>query len=246
MKVTEPQCPLGTSWCRRARRRRSANSARRKARSTPLVPGVPGTAVTKRIWEREDPLAHGHFGEHALNEVCRRASHAPPRAGRTKPSALARECDESVVTTGIAVDAQEALGEHTIIQIGSQLAHDEVGDRWAALAGIGEESLEILSDNLVKKRILRLMALVLDGAGSRTRPSERTRGAGAIKQFRCRIWSVGTLPSSGPPSWDRSGVQSHSRPHRRQTQTPRSAAPEWGHATTQANPKDSPATLLER
>jgi hypothetical protein len=97
------------------------------------------------------------------------------------------------------VDAQEALGEHTAIQVGPQLTHDEAGDRWATLAGVDEESLEILSDDLVKKRVLRLVALVFDGTGSRARPSERTRGAGAIEQFWCRTRSVGTLPSSGHP-----------------------------------------------
>jgi hypothetical protein len=47
---------------------------------------------------------------------------------RTKASSLAGEGDEPVVTAGVAVDAQEAVGQHATLKIGADLALDEAGD----------------------------------------------------------------------------------------------------------------------
>jgi hypothetical protein len=71
------------------------------------------------------------------------------------------------VTAGVAVQAQEASSEDSAIEVGAQLALHEASDRRALLVRIGKEGLEILSHDLVEQGLFGLVALVLDGAGSR-------------------------------------------------------------------------------
>jgi len=54
--------------------------------------------------------------------------HAASATRRTEASPLAGEGDEPVVTAGVAVDAQEAVGQHATLEIGADLALDEAGD----------------------------------------------------------------------------------------------------------------------
>ena len=48
----------------------------------------------------------------------------------------------------------------TAIEIGADFPFDEASNRGSLLARIGEKRLEILSDDFVEKRFLRLVALV--------------------------------------------------------------------------------------
>jgi hypothetical protein len=66
------------------------------------------------------------------------------------------------VTAGIAVNAQKSFGENSASQVSAQLALDEVCDGSALFTGAREKTFEILSDHLVKKRALRMVALVFD------------------------------------------------------------------------------------
>ena len=66
------------------------------------------------------------------------------------------------MTTGIAVNAQESFGENFAGQVSAQFALDEVCDGGALFTGAREKTFEILSDDLVKKRALRIVTLVFD------------------------------------------------------------------------------------
>ena len=81
--------------------------------------GVPRAAVTERIRECENPLARGHFGQHAVDEVRGRVCHAPATAGWTQPPPFTRKRDKSIVAAGIAVNAQKTFGENPAGQVGA-------------------------------------------------------------------------------------------------------------------------------
>jgi hypothetical protein len=59
------------------------------------------------------------------------------------------------------VQAKKTLGEDAAIEIGTDFAFDEASNGRSLLARVGEECLEALSDDFVKKRLLRLVALVV-------------------------------------------------------------------------------------
>jgi len=73
---------------------------------------------------------------------------------------------KAVVATAIAVESQEAVGQHAALEIGPYLTLDEAGDGCALLACAREEGLEVLSDDFVKQRLLGPVPVVLDGEGS--------------------------------------------------------------------------------
>jgi hypothetical protein len=59
------------------------------------------------------------------------------------------------------VQAKKAPSEDAAIEIRADFALDEASDRRSMLARIGEARLKCLSDDFVKKRLLRLVALVV-------------------------------------------------------------------------------------
>jgi hypothetical protein len=67
------------------------------------------------------------------------------------------------VATGIAVNAQKSFGENPAGQVGAQLAFDKSGDGGTLIARVGEKALEIFPNDLVEKRVLRLVASIFDG-----------------------------------------------------------------------------------
>ncbi len=58
----------------------------------------------------------------------RGVGHPATTTGRTEAAALAREGDDAVVAAGVAVDAQESMGQHAAFEVGADLALDEVRD----------------------------------------------------------------------------------------------------------------------
>ena len=60
------------------------------------------------------------------------------------------------------MDTQETFGENSAGQVGAQLALDKVSDGCALFTGAREKTFEILSDDFVKKRVLRIVTLVFD------------------------------------------------------------------------------------
>jgi hypothetical protein len=59
------------------------------------------------------------------------------------------------------VQAKKAPSEDATIEIRADFALDEASNWGSLLARVGEEGLECLSDDFVKKRLLRLVALVV-------------------------------------------------------------------------------------
>ena len=60
------------------------------------------------------------------------------------------------------MQAKKASRKDAAIEIGADFALDEASNWGSLFACIGEEGLERLSDDFVKKRLLRLVALVVD------------------------------------------------------------------------------------
>ena len=90
------------------------------------------------------------------------------------------------MAASVAVNPQEAVGEHAAGQVGPQLALDEVGDRRALLSRVGDEALEVLAYDLVKQGSFGLVAPMLDGGG----PSrDRCLQQGSSK-FGAASWGV--------------------------------------------------------
>ena len=59
------------------------------------------------------------------------------------------------------MQAKKTLGEDAAIEIGTDFAFDEASNGRSLFARVGEECLEALSDDFVKKCLFRLVALVV-------------------------------------------------------------------------------------
>jgi len=73
--------------------------------------------------------------------------------------------------TLVTMHAKKAMGEHATLEISPQLALDEARHGHAPIPGTNQEGLELFPDDLVKKRLLGLVACVFDtgvSAGTRT------------------------------------------------------------------------------
>jgi hypothetical protein len=100
------------------------------------------------------------LGQYAVDEMGSGFGHAPSAARGTESSPLARKGHEPIVATGVAVDAQEAMGEHAAIEIGTNLALDEASDGSTRGSGAREERLQTFSDDAMEERLLGLVAFV--------------------------------------------------------------------------------------
>ncbi|MDE0886967.1 MAG: hypothetical protein OSB70_15700, partial [Myxococcota bacterium] len=87
--------------------------------------------------------------------------HPATSARGTEAAALARERDQAVVTTRVAVNAQEAMREHAAAQEGAKLLLDEARGRLLPACGAREETFELLADDSMKESLLGFMAFVL-------------------------------------------------------------------------------------
>jgi hypothetical protein len=97
------------------------------------------------------------------------------------------------------VQAKKTLGEDAAIEIGTDFAFDEASNGRSLLARVGEECLEALSDDFVKKRLLRLVALVV----GQVDPVRDRVGV----EIKCRrIASVGGGACKQPPFPSRCGL----------------------------------------
>ena len=69
------------------------------------------------------------------------------------------------MATGVAVDAQEAMGEHAAFEIRTNLALDEASDGSTLRSGAREERLHILADDAMEQRLLGLVTFVANRDG---------------------------------------------------------------------------------
>jgi hypothetical protein len=63
------------------------------------------------------------------------------------------------------VQAKKTSGENATIEIGAEFAFDEASHGCSLLARVREKGLEILPDDFVEERLLRLVALVVGQVG---------------------------------------------------------------------------------
>ena len=113
---------------------------------------VVGTAVTEWIRKRQHPLSHRDLGQDPIHEVRGGIRHAPSAAGGTE-SPFAREGQKTIEPAGVAVQAQEALCQHSAFEVSAKLAFHEVRDWMIATPGACEKGLEVLAHRLVQQRL---------------------------------------------------------------------------------------------
>jgi hypothetical protein len=136
-------------------------------------PRVVGAAVAECVGERENPLPHRRFRQHAIDQMCRRIRHATSTARWTEAAALARERDQAIVAALVAVESKEAVCENSTAKERARLLLDEARGRALTGTGVGQESLQrqqrkrevVSSVNRVQQEIARG-----GGGRHRTRP----------------------------------------------------------------------------
>ena len=143
-------------------------------------PRVVRAAVAERVRKRQHPLPDRDLGQHPIDQMRRRVRHPAAAARRTEAAALAREGDQAVVTAGVAVHAEEAVREHAAAEEGAKLLLDEARSGLLSVCGAREEAFELLANDLMKKSLLRFMALVL----GHEVPDRDRRGESAEEEAR--------------------------------------------------------------
>jgi hypothetical protein len=124
--------------------------------------------------DAENPLAYGNAGEHTIDEVRGRSTHAPGVAGGTDAPLLARERDEKIHAALPAAGSKEAVRVDAAGKIRAELALDVLREA-AGVRGASfvEEGFEMLGDDLVEKRPLRAVLRVVYRGGAAARATER-------------------------------------------------------------------------
>jgi hypothetical protein len=145
-------CP-STQLCEQRAEERAEHSTRESC--------VVGTSVAERVGQGEYPLPDRDLGEHPIDEVRGGLRHSTPATRGTEAAALARERDQAIVTTLVAVQAEEAMRQDAATQEGAKLLLDEARDRLIPVGRAREKALELSADDLVEEGLLRVTALVL-------------------------------------------------------------------------------------
>jgi hypothetical protein len=130
-------------------------------KDVPCQPGVIRQAIAKGEGKRQHPLADGHFGKHAIDEVGRGVGHPAATAGRADCPALAGKCDHPVLAAGIAMYAQEAMRQHATIQKRPQFPFDEAGHATLTATLPRQESFELFGDHAIEDACLRVTGTVI-------------------------------------------------------------------------------------
>ncbi len=79
----------------------------------------------------------------------------------------------------IAMDTQESMSEYPALEIGADLSFDESGDGRALPSRPSQEGFELFTNDLVQKRLFRLVAFVFDD-GKQSIGTMRARALPAI------------------------------------------------------------------
>ena len=126
--------------------------------------------------ERENPLAHRHRREDAVDDVGGGVGHATRGAARADASTLAREGDEKIAVTRVAMETEESVGEHAAREVGTEgLLDVPRQSALVALTGVDEECFEVVAHDRVEDRLRRPTRSVgvLGRARSRRRIASR-------------------------------------------------------------------------
>jgi hypothetical protein len=126
-------------------------------------PRIPSTAIAQRIRKRQNPLPNGNFGQDIVDERSGCVRHPPATTRRTESTSLAREGNEPIVSTSVAMDTQKSVSEYPALQIRTDLSLHETGDGRALPSRPSQEGLELLADDFMEKGLLGFVAFVFDG-----------------------------------------------------------------------------------
>lgn len=119
-------------------------------------------AAPPRERERQDPLAKGRLGQHALHEVGGRGAHPPSHTGRTKPSSLATERHQHAFAALTASQPREAAAEEPTVEVGLQLLPGMLGDphRQRPVRDRAVQRLDVIAHDFIERGRLGATALV--------------------------------------------------------------------------------------
>ena len=116
---------------------------------------VVGEAVTNLVRKAEYPLAHGHPGQHLVDQARRRIGHASAAAGRAEPSLLAgkgnRPARPAVLTTG----PHEPVGQNPAFEVGPHLLLDVERQLVLGRSGLLEKGFQMPGEDLVEGLLFR-------------------------------------------------------------------------------------------
>jgi hypothetical protein len=150
------------------------------------VRGNRGSPGWHRGPEGQNPLTNGDLGEHPVHHVGRELRHAAPTARGTDPPPLAGEGHETIVSAGIAVNAQEAVRQDAAAEESAKGTLDEPRDNTVAAASARKECLEPPLHGAVEGALLWAAAQVGAFAEECGGRAGNHRHAGASLRERCR------------------------------------------------------------
>jgi hypothetical protein len=101
-----------------------------------------------------------------IHKVSSGFDHPAGAAGRAEAATLAGECDQVLVTAGIALDPQEPVLEQAALQVVVELLFDERGKRSAFGFESSEKSRVVGLDDSVEWCLFWSMALVDEPVGA--------------------------------------------------------------------------------
>jgi hypothetical protein len=93
----------------------------------------------------DNPLADRHIGQDAVDEVRCGVRHPASSTRRAEAAPLAREGDQAIVSTRVAMETKEAMREHAAAEEGAKLLLDEARGRLISQCGAREEACELLA-----------------------------------------------------------------------------------------------------
>jgi hypothetical protein len=131
--------------------------------------GVKGELIAQGEGQRQHPLAHGHLGDDAIDQLGGQLAHPAAPARGAEAAALAAERHDQLISAPLALDVHAAVLGPTTAQVGAQLAGDKGGKSFAAplLGGAGKKGLEMALEGAVEgaveDRVLWSVALIARG-----------------------------------------------------------------------------------
>src|SRR5262249_61326113 len=108
--------------------------------------------------QRDDRLAGGDPGDHALDQVGRSLGHAPTGTGWTKPAALAAEGQQQLFMAGVTPQPHKAMGKNATPQIVIKFALHIGGETLSGGIGVerGEKRLQMVRAGRIEYRLARI------------------------------------------------------------------------------------------
>ena len=119
---------------------------------------IPGQLVAQTRRHTQDPLPHGHRGEHTVDQVRGAFRHAAPATARTDRAALTRKRQETIETAPRASKPGETARQIATPQKVAELLLDKSGQPFAVpqTRRLSAERLEVIADHLEQHAVRRI------------------------------------------------------------------------------------------